>query len=101
MRLARKAFWAIYNAPLLQDVWESGRALEILARVARVHPRRRRDPVPARDPAPPGPRRFDLGLLRTSAGGGADVPPELIRSAAREIGCTATRAYRSTEFPTL
>lgn len=33
--------------------------------------------------------------------GGADVPAELIRRAAKTLGCCATRAYGSTEFPTI
>ncbi|QJY50024.1 AMP-binding protein [Pseudonocardia broussonetiae] len=85
---------------VLQDVWEPGRALELLERhrcsftVAATpflhgilhHPDR---------------PRFDLGSFTTFACGGADVPPELIRHATRELGCMAARAYGSTEFPTL
>ena len=33
--------------------------------------------------------------------GGADVPAELIRRAGETLGCCATRAYGSTEFPTV
>ena len=39
--------------------------------------------------------------LRTFVCGGADVPPDLIRASARALGCLATRAYGSTEFPTV
>ena len=39
--------------------------------------------------------------LRTFCCGGADVPPELIREADATLGCTANRAYGSTEFPTV
>ena len=44
------------------------------------------------------PRRLSLA---TFCCGGADVPPELIRDATRVLGCMATRAYGSTEFPTV
>lgn len=85
---------------VLQDVWEPGRALELLERhrctvsVAATpflhgllhHPDR---------------SRFDLSSMRMFACGGADVPPELIRRTDAELGWTATRVYGSTEFPTL
>ncbi|WP_326635233.1 AMP-binding protein [Streptosporangium sp. NBC_01755] len=44
---------------------------------------------------------FDVTSLRVFACGGADVPPALIRQAGDLLGCTATRVYGSTEFPTL
>jgi len=40
-------------------------------------------------------------FLKTFVCGGADVPAELILSASINLGCTATRAYGSTEFPTV
>jgi cyclohexanecarboxylate-CoA ligase len=33
--------------------------------------------------------------------GGADVPPDLVRHAARVLGCYVSRVYGSSEFPTL
>ncbi|NQZ99125.1 MAG: AMP-binding protein [Myxococcales bacterium] len=39
--------------------------------------------------------------LHTFVCGGADVPPALIREASAALRCTATRAYGSTEFPTV
>lgn len=39
--------------------------------------------------------------LKTFVCGGADVPADLIRSANEVLGCQATRAYGSTEFPTV
>ena len=39
--------------------------------------------------------------LETFVCGGADVPAELIRRASQTLGCRATRAYGSTEFPTV
>ena len=44
------------------------------------------------------PRRI---ALETFVCGGADVPPDLIREASKTLGCLATRAYGSTEFPTV
>jgi cyclohexanecarboxylate-CoA ligase len=39
--------------------------------------------------------------LRAFPCGGADVPPELIRRAARELGIRTGRGYGSTEFPSI
>jgi cyclohexanecarboxylate-CoA ligase len=39
--------------------------------------------------------------LRAFPCGGADVPPELIRRAARELGIRSGRGYGSTEFPSI
>jgi cyclohexanecarboxylate-CoA ligase len=41
------------------------------------------------------------GRLRLFSCGGADVTPEVIAMAERELGCVAKRVYGSTEFPTL
>jgi cyclohexanecarboxylate-CoA ligase len=38
--------------------------------------------------------------LKAFACGGADVPPELIKKAAKKLGCYVTRVYGSTEYPT-
>lgn len=38
--------------------------------------------------------------LRVFACGGADVPPQLVRDATRELNTTVQRVYGSTEFPT-
>jgi cyclohexanecarboxylate-CoA ligase len=48
------------------------------------------------------PRRseFDTSSMRVFACGGADVPPELIRAATAALGCTVSRGYGSTEYPT-
>lgn len=43
---------------------------------------------------------FDTSSLRVFACGGADVPPELIRAATTALGCTVSRGYGSTEYPT-
>jgi cyclohexanecarboxylate-CoA ligase len=45
--------------------------------------------------------RYDLGSLRLFPCGGADVPPELIRRAMRELGVRSGRGYGSTEFPSI
>ncbi|MHA6793439.1 AMP-binding protein [Pseudonocardia bannensis] len=85
---------------VLQDIWEPGRALTLLER-------HRGSFVVGATPFLHGlthhPDRasHDLSALRVFGCGGADVPPELIRRAERELGCLATRVYGSTEFPTL
>lgn len=45
--------------------------------------------------------RFDLSSLRLFPCGGADVPPDLIRRAARRLGVRTGRGYGSTEFPSI
>ena len=84
---------------VLLDVWNPERALELIQEhrctftVAATpflhgivhHPRR---------------AEFDTASMRVFACGGADVPPELIRSATRALGCTVSRGYGSTEYPT-
>lgn len=43
----------------------------------------------------------DVTSLRVVACGGADVPPELMLRAERELGAIACRIYGSTEYPTV
>lgn len=88
-------------APIvLQDIWEPGRALGLIAEYrctftfaatpflhAMLHH--------------PDLDRFDTTSLRVVASGGADVPPQLVRDVSERFGCTTSRAYGSTEFPTL
>lgn len=45
--------------------------------------------------------RFDLSSFRLFPCGGADVPPELIRTAIRRLGVRTGRGYGSTEFPSI
>ena len=47
------------------------------------------------------PARPASSSLRVFGCGGADVPPELVREAARDLDCTVVRVYGSTEIPTL
>lgn len=44
---------------------------------------------------------FDVSSLRVFPCGGADVPPELMRRAASELGVRTGRGYGSTEFPSI
>jgi acyl-CoA synthetase (AMP-forming)/AMP-acid ligase II len=84
---------------VLLDIWKPERALELIQEhrcsftVAATpflhgivhHPRR---------------SEFDTSSMRVFACGGADVPPELIRAATAALGCTVSRGYGSTEYPT-
>ena len=45
--------------------------------------------------------RFDISSLRLFPCGGADVPPALIRRAAKVLGVRTGRGYGSTEFPSI
>ncbi|HST38580.1 MAG TPA: AMP-binding protein [Conexibacter sp.] len=83
---------------VLQDVWDAERALQLIER-------ERCSVVIGATPflhglasSPSLPRR-DLSSLRVFGCGGADVPPELIRSASRTLGIRASRLYGSTECP--
>lgn len=84
---------------VLLDVWEPGRALELIeehscsfvvAATPFLHGLVHHPTLPDRD----------VSSLRVFACGGADVPPELIRTATEALGCTVSRGYGSTEFPT-
>ncbi|MFW2240463.1 AMP-binding protein [Rhodococcus opacus] len=84
---------------VFQDIWDPGAGLELLQR-------RRCTFVIGATPFLHGlvhhPDRAEYDIaLRVFGCGGADVPPELIRQAEEQLGCTATRIYGSTEFPTL
>jgi cyclohexanecarboxylate-CoA ligase len=88
------------GAPLvLLDVWEPGRALSLIA----AH---RCSFTVAATPFLHGLLHHpdlpdtDTSALRAFMCGGADVPPELIRSASAALDCTVVRAYGSTEYPT-
>ncbi|MCW0213129.1 MAG: AMP-binding protein, partial [Pseudonocardia sp.] len=87
------------GAVVLLDVWEPGAGLELIQRHGctfmlaatpflhgLVH-------HPARTPEA-------TRTLSVFACGGADVPPDLVRRAADELGCLVSRVYGSTEFPT-
>jgi cyclohexanecarboxylate-CoA ligase len=86
-------------AMVLLDVWEPGQALSLIA----AH---RCSFTVAATPFlhgllhHPGLSTTDTSALRVFMCGGADVPPELIRSASAALDCTVVRAYGSTEYPT-
>lgn len=83
---------------VLQDVWDAGRALELIER-------ERCTLVIGATPflhglcASPDLARREISSLRVFGCGGADVPPELIRRASRTLGIRASRLYGSTECP--
>src|SRR5205823_7758887 len=43
----------------------------------------------------------DLSSFRLFSTGGANIPTEMVRDAAKRLGCVVKRAYGSTEVPTL
>ncbi|MHA3701143.1 AMP-binding protein [Jatrophihabitans sp. YIM 134969] len=84
---------------VLLDIWDPGRALELIERhrcsfvVAAtpfLHGLVHHPDLPGRD----------VSSLRVFACGGADVPPELVRTATTALDCMVSRGYGSTEFPT-
>ncbi|GAA1015589.1 short chain acyl-CoA synthetase [Acrocarpospora pleiomorpha] len=84
---------------VLLDIWKPERALELIQQ-------HRCSFTVAATPFLHGivhhPRisEFDTSSMRIFACGGADVPPELIRAATAALGCTVSRGYGSTEYPT-
>jgi cyclohexanecarboxylate-CoA ligase len=84
---------------VFQDSWDPVVALELLEKHGAtfvvgatpfLHGLVHRTNAPARDLR-----------LRVFACGGADVPPELVRTATETLGCCVARVYGSTEYPTL
>src|SRR5438105_15711458 len=80
------------------DRWDAGRALELIER----------ERVTFQTGAPTflqtlaeeaGDR--DLSSFRLFSTGGANIPTEMVRDAAKRLGCVVKRAYGSTEVPTL
>jgi cyclohexanecarboxylate-CoA ligase len=84
---------------VLLDVWEPARALALIEQHACTF-------TVAATPFlhglvhHPSLPDHDVSSLRVFACGGADVPPELIRAATTALGCTVSRGYGSTEYPT-
>jgi cyclohexanecarboxylate-CoA ligase len=88
-------------APLvLQDVWEPKAAMELIDKF-KCSFTLLATPFLHGMLEHPEQSEFDLTSLRVVACGGADVPPPLMRSVRARFGCTASRAYGSTEMPTL
>ena len=85
---------------VLMDVWEPGRALDLLAR----------EQVGAMISTPvfmrtmidhPAFATTDRSSIRLFSLGGAGVAPAMVREGAREFDCWCKRTYGSTEYPTL
>lgn len=88
-------------APLvLQDVWEPRRAMELID-AHRCSFTLLATPFLHGLLQHPDQGAFDLTSMRVVASGGADVPASLMRQVRERFGCTASRAYGSTEMPTL
>jgi len=85
---------------VLQDVWAPGAALTLIER-------ERCSVIIGATPflhglaSAPELAERDVRSLRVFGCGGADVAPELIRSASERLGCRASRLYGSSECPTV
>lgn len=84
---------------VLQDIWEAGHALELIEAHGCTFTVAATPFLVGLVSHPDLPQR-DVSSLRVFACGGADVAPELIRSAQDALGCAALRVYGSTEYPT-
>ena len=88
-------------APLvLQDVWEPRKAMELIDSF-RCSFTLLATPFLHSILQHPEQGSFDLTSMRVVASGGADVPAPLMREIRGRLRCTASRAYGSTEMPTL
>ena len=91
---------AMLGVPVvLLDVWEPGRALQLVA-AHRCSFTVAATPFLAGLVGHPSLDETDVSALRVFACGGADVPPDLVRRATDALGCTVSRGYGSTEYPT-
>lgn len=85
---------------ILQDVWEPAEGLRLIER-------RRCTFTVAATPFlhgmvyHPALAEHDVSSMRVIACGGADVPAGLMRAVSERFGCSASRIYGSTEFPSL
>ena len=85
---------------VLMPAWDAGRFLELVERERGTFCG---GATPFLQGAADHPdlHRFETGSLRVFPCGGADVPPDLIRRAARRLGVRTGRGYGSTEFPSI
>jgi len=84
---------------VLQDVWESKKALELIERHRCTFTTGATPFVYGLTHCEDLDRR-DISSLRWVGVGGADVPPDLVREAEARLGATIARGYGSTEYPT-
>ena len=88
------------SAVIFQDVWRPGEALELIERERCTFQVGATPFLHALAHHPDLPRH-DVRSLRVFACGGADVSPELVRTATQHLDCTVVRVYGSTEMPTV
>lgn len=91
---------ALAGPLVLQDVWDPRRAMELID-ARRCSFTLLATPFLHGLLQHPDQGAFDLRSMRVVASGGADVPAALMRQVRERFGCTASRAYGSTEMPTL
>jgi cyclohexanecarboxylate-CoA ligase len=85
---------------VLQDVWEPHKAMELID-AFKCSFTLLATPFLHSILHHPEQGTFDLTSMRVVASGGADVPAPLMRGIRTRMHCTASRAYGSTEMPTL
>ena len=88
------------SACVLQDVWEPGRALELIER-ERCSFQVGATPFLQALTDHEDLDQRDIGSLKVFVCGGADVAPGLVRRATERLGCCVVRTYGSTEMPTV
>jgi cyclohexanecarboxylate-CoA ligase len=88
------------SAVVLQDVWEAGRALQLIQR-ERCSFQVGATPFLQALTNHEDLARRDVSSLKVFVCGGADVSPALVRRAAQRLDCCVVRTYGSTEMPTV
>jgi cyclohexanecarboxylate-CoA ligase len=88
------------SAAVLQDLWEPGRALELIER-ERCSFQVGATPFLQALTDHEDLEGRDLRSLKVFVCGGADVAPALVRRATERLGCCVVRTYGSTEMPTV
>ena len=91
---------ALAGPLVLQDVWEPRRAMELID-THRCSFTLLATPFLHSLLQHPEQGDFDLTSMCVVASGGADVPASLMRQVRERFDCTASRAYGSTEMPSL
>ena len=92
--------FALGTQTVLLERWDAGRALRLIEREHLTFQTGTPTVLETLADEPSVDRR-DLSSFRLFSTSGTNIPAELVRDAAKRLGCAVERAYGSTEVPTL
>jgi cyclohexanecarboxylate-CoA ligase len=92
--------FAVGTSTVFLDRWDASHALDLIER-HRVTFQTGTPTFLQTLAAEPDVERRDVSSFRLFSTGGANIPTEMVRDAAKRLGCIVKRAYGSTEVPTL